>query len=175
MSALRLLFVAVTLIALSACAQPKPNQVLSDETLRQIQAYAPGITQECLQKLKYQGVQALRGSTDDCFEMMPPQRWRGLWRAEFEGSRFCPSPAQECGGGSSGERIWLSYGQTHSGPRLVDGSGLFQIEFIGRRTQRRGHYGHFGLSDHEVIVDRLISVQRAESAAAPSQKATTQS
>lgn len=40
--------------------------------------------------------------------------------------------------------------------------GLYAVEFEGRLTAYRGTYGHFGMYDHEVIVDRLISIRQVE-------------
>jgi hypothetical protein len=30
------------------------------------------------------------------------------------------------------------------------------VEFIGRQTLYPGHYGHLGMSGHEIVADRLI-------------------
>jgi hypothetical protein len=89
--------------------------------------------------------------TERCVRMLPPQRWRGLWRDMFEGSQFCPSPAKACPSGKAGDRIWLTGGHPSNE------GGLYAITFIGRRTAYRGPYGHLGFSDQEIVVDRLIS------------------
>ncbi len=137
---------------------------MSDEELKSIQADYPGIKPECLEKLKYGGVQALPKGTDQCFEMTSSQRWRGLWRDSFEGSVFCPSPAKECSN-IRPDQIWLSYSEKlrHAKTKPIEGAGgLYLVEFIGRKTLKRGHYGHMGLFDNEIIVDRLISVRELE-------------
>jgi hypothetical protein len=36
---------------------------------------------------------------------------------------------------------------------------MYDVEFIGRLTAKRGHYGHMGASDHELIIDRVISIR----------------
>lgn len=96
--------------------------------------------------------------------MTPPQRWRGLWWDNFEGSVFCSSPAEECGD-NPGNNTWLSYSEKlrHAGAKPAEGAGgLYQVEFIGRKTLTRGHYGHMGYFDYEIIVDRMISARQLE-------------
>src|SRR5690242_7920792 len=46
---------------------------------------------------------------DQCFKFNAPQRMKGLWRNDFEGSRFCPLPASACSYGMPGEKIWLDF------------------------------------------------------------------
>lgn len=101
--------------------------------------------------------------TDQCFRMSSPEQMRGVWIDEFEGSQFLPgasdtSPAQVGLGGT-----WLDV-ETNRIPGLfltssVDELRAFQIEFIGRRTLVAGKHGHMGSSDHEVVVDKLISAR----------------
>ena len=43
-------------------------------------------------------------------------------------------------------------------PREGEGA-YYEVEFIGRRTAKRGHYGHFGAFDHEIVVDHMISIR----------------
>ena len=94
--------------------------------------------------------------TELCVKMQPQQRWRGLWRDDFEGSRFCPAPARECTHDSPGEQIWLS-----ETPGRPDG-GLYRVEFIGRKTMYKGPYGHMGVFDQEITIDRPISIELIE-------------
>lgn len=95
---------------------------------------------------------------DRCVKMEPAKIWRGLWLNEFEGSQFCPGALASCTRDTE-PRIWLSlHRQKSDGFKPIYGS-LYEIEFTGRMTAYQGHYGHFGLSDHEVIVDRIISVK----------------
>ena len=120
----------------------------------------------------YKGSRALRDDkfergksiTEICYRMTPPERWRGLWRNEFEGSRFCPAPARECSHDTTGERILLEYsfGVTDTRPRKskVPFGGLYDVDFVGRRTAVKGHYS--SLYDHDLIVDRMISVKEVE-------------
>jgi hypothetical protein len=96
---------------------------------------------------------------DECVKFDPPQRWRGLWRDEFEGSRFCPSPAKTCGQSDLRPIVWLAGFATRNAH--PDGA-LYAVDFIGRRTSYEGSYGHLGMSDHEVLVDRMISIKVIE-------------
>lgn len=109
---------------------------------------------------------------DQCYKMDPPRRWRGLWRNDFEGSQFCPWPATNCGYVASDKRIgplyWLSasvpFPEAIKKRRL---GGLYAIEFVGRKTTYRGRYGHVGMSDEEIFVDRLISIREVEAPPKP--------
>jgi len=92
---------------------------------------------------------------DQCFRMDPPRRWRGVWRNEFEGSRFCPAPAIKCSFYSPGDRVWLDVSKHPD-------QTLYAVDFVGRRTAVKGRYGHMGASDHELIVDRMISMRAIE-------------
>lgn len=123
-----------------------------------------GLTPPCIEWVEDQHGSYYAGiPTDQCFKMLPPQRWRGLWRNEFEGSRFCPEPARECGlppddwYGPWG--IWLDVERVSREP--ADGA-LYRVEFVGRRTAVKGAYGHLGGSEHALIVDRVISMKQVE-------------
>ena len=93
--------------------------------------------------------------TDKCVRMTPRKQFRGLWRADFEGSQFCEGPATACEFTRDGSTAWLS-GQTEE---YEDGE-LYRVKFIGRKTIDAGTYGHFGMYAHEVVVDRMISRKR---------------
>lgn len=118
---------------------------------------APGRPFPCMRADVHDGIEILVGEpTEQCVKLAPQERWRGLWRNAFEGSRFCPEPATECDFNTPGDRIWL----TASADGAADGM-LYRVEFVGRKTLFRGPYGHLGVSDHEVIVDRMISREEA--------------
>lgn len=92
---------------------------------------------------------------DECYKMDPPKRWKGLWRNDFEGSRFCATPAKSCDGSTSRPYTWFDYYD----PKLLPFGGLYRVDFIGRRTSVQGRYGHMGGSDYQIVVDRMISVE----------------
>ncbi|HEX8413566.1 MAG TPA: hypothetical protein VF637_06710 [Sphingomicrobium sp.] len=95
--------------------------------------------------------------------MSQPERMKGVWIDEFESSEFLlgasdASQAQVRMGGT-----WLDV-ETNRIPGLYPSQSVeelraFELEFIGRRTLVAGKHGHLGGSDHEVVVDRLISAR----------------
>lgn len=161
---LRTATMAATLLVavISGCNQPQPT--VSEQTLRALRDEMPGVTAECLNKVKFGAIEAMPEEVDQCFEMLPQQRWRGLWRRGFEVSRFCPVPVQTCAGNDAGESIWLDEGDHHL-DRNKPLSSLQAVEFIGRRTRARGHYAHLGMYDHEVVVDQWIAIKPVDEAA----------
>lgn len=149
----RAMAVISIMILLSACEARQPKT--PDAKLAEIKATLPGILDSCLTRVKYGGLQAMPDEVDECYAMTPPQLWKGVWLREFEGMRFCPAPAKGCRN-EPGPSIWLDLPE-------VEGKSWpprrYEIEFIGRRTQHPGMFGHMGLSDHEMIVDKLISLK----------------
>ena len=136
---------------------------MSEEEITELKAFFPNMPTDCVEKARFEGFNAISGlSVEQCFDMAPARKWRGLWRNDFEGSRFCPEPMQECGYDAPGDDIWLSYSESlqppPSWPKLGSG-GMYEVEFVGRQTARRGHYAHFGLSDHELVVDQVLSIR----------------
>jgi len=113
------------------------------------------------------GQPCLRGETDrlpddQCYRMAPPERMRGIWIDEFEGSRFLPGLTAAPAADPAGPRIWLDM-DAHPVPALPAErrrpGGVYLVDFIGRRTLYPGHYGHMGMSEQEVVVQRLISAR----------------
>lgn len=153
----------IAILALAACERRQP--LLSDAEMREMQEILPGMTGECVERVRFGGLEAFPAAVENCFEMTPQQQWSGLWRNDFEGSRFCPGPAEECDYESPGDQIWLSYSEqlSRAGTEPPFGyGGLYEIEFVGRRTLRRGQFGHSGGFDHEIVVDRLIALKELQ-------------
>ncbi len=92
--------------------------------------------------------------TDQCVHMTARTRWRGVWKTEFEGSQFCPGARSECSLRSARPWIWMN-----AGVKTELNGKLYRVEFEGRRTRFPGGYGHMGEFDHEIIVDRMISIE----------------
>lgn len=114
---------------------------------------------------------------DQCYRMTGPQHFKGVWIDAFEGSRFYPDwtrppavsainfdapDAREKMRREARNSIWLNiahvnlpHGFAHGGR---DGRAVM-VEFIGRQTLYPGHYGHLGMSGHEIVVDRLIEAR----------------
>jgi hypothetical protein len=145
---------------------PEAYVRLIDQQIARSGAGVPGRPFPCSYEEVIDGSAEVASSpTELCVKMLPQQRWRGLWRNQFEGSRFCQEPAKTCDATTPGEKIWLS--QTPGHP----GGGLYWIELVGRRTMYRGPYGHLGMSDHELIIDRVISMKELEAPLPPPTKA----
>lgn len=136
----------------------RPQAKVSDEYLQKILTSSPGITHSCLEKIRFGGIEAMPDRVDQCFEMTKPQRWIGLWTRDFELSRFCPAPALQCSRTPDTDIIWLTLPASarHATQRLP--TSTYRIEFLGRRTLLPGHHGHMGMSGHEIVVDRVISL-----------------
>lgn len=152
---------SITLLAIGACDRRVPT--MSEKELAEIQEFAPGITAECIEKARFGGISAISSdAVEQCFEMSEARSWRGFWQNDFEGSRFCPEPMKECAYDTPGDNIWLSYAEGVETPPSwpeVGAGGMYEVEFIGRLTAKRGHYGHMGASDHELVIDRVISIR----------------
>lgn len=147
--------VTVSLSLLSACDPPVAKY--SDADIEYFRTELPGISDSCLRRLKYTGLGALMTPTETCYAMEPIRRWRGLWRRDFELSRFCPAPTKNCDFPSPGEFVWLSHhGRHESAPPHKQ---LYAIDFYGRRTSIPGSFGHLGTAQREIVVDRLVSLQ----------------
>ncbi|ALJ14421.1 hypothetical protein [Sphingopyxis macrogoltabida] len=153
----RLAILLPAIMTVQACERQRP--VVSEELVRELKDELPGITEQCLNRLRYGGIDAMPTRADQCFEMGPKKLWKGLWRNDFEGSRFCASPAESCSSDTSGERIWLSDPDNILRVKTGD-EALYRIEFWGRRTLKAGAHGHLGGSDHDLIVDEVISLAR---------------
>lgn len=100
---------------------------------------------------------------ETCFRMTEPKKWTGLWRIGFEESRFCEDhhyrAAEMCDDYFYGRgAAWLT-GDLGL-PRKELGGSLYRVEFIGRRTQYPGTFGHMGGYDYEIVVDRPISIRK---------------
>ena len=102
-----------------------------------------------------------------CHLHRPSRDFEGLWRVEFEGSQFCPAPARECAYVPSearkGPLIWLKFASEFPAEARDMPSGVYAVNFTGRRSLFQGSYGHLGMYDEEVIVDHMISIRKIES------------
>jgi hypothetical protein len=153
----------------AGCDRPLPK--ISATVLQQIRSAYPGMTEACLKRIEYGGIEAVPSEVQNCFRMTPPRRWNGLWRDDFEGQRFCPAPARECSYASRGDQVWISF-KPGTRPRQGSATGkTFLIDFVGRRTLLPGHHGHMGVFAHEIVVDKLLSISRL--GAGPSNRLTS--
>lgn len=143
------------LLTQSGC---RATPALSDAEVQRIRGMLPGITSTCLSLIRYKGLVAMPTRVDQCFKMTAPRRWKGVWRREFELSRYCPVETSTCGSAYTGNEIWLSFVDDVA-QKLPAHNGLYSIEFVGRKTLVPGAHGHMGTFHHEILVDRLISVK----------------
>ncbi|MDE1467894.1 hypothetical protein [Aurantiacibacter sp. D1-12] len=143
---------------------------MSDEDMALLRETLPGMTEECLNIVRYEGIEAYPNDTGRCFEMSEQRRWKGLWIAEFEYSVFCGPDGMACYPDEAEEAtdtVWLSFA---SGAEQDDifpngfaydssSDGIYEIEFLGRITSIRGSHGHMGMSQREIVVSEVISIE----------------
>jgi len=132
----------------------------ADAEMQQVLEGNPGLKKECLEKER-SGKLRFMGWADnpDCYDMLAPQRWSGLWNSGWEWTNFCPDPAKDCPNESDHDDVWLDFAEgAYRGTELAD--GVYRIDFIGRRTKVPGYFGHLGQYDHLMVVDRVISIKR---------------
>lgn len=92
--------------------------------------------------------------TNQCVHMEPAKVWRGQWLNQYEHTVFCASDAGQSECPEPEEETWLS------GAINGESGQRYSISFLGRKTRYPGGYGHFGLYDSEIIVDRVISMEK---------------
>jgi hypothetical protein len=96
---------------------------------------------------------------DQCFNFSEPEHLRGYWRNNFEGSQFCAASATQCQPENRAEFVWLEFASPLAGRDDTPPGGLYAIDFVGRRSEYGGLFGGQALANHEVIVDRLLSIK----------------
>ena len=153
-------FLITISLLLLGCHHRQPR--FSDEQMAEFRAADPGMKDECLEIIRWGGPEALTKPQEECYKFDPPRRWKGLWFGEFETSRFCPEPARQCPDNRPGEYIWLEVGPAAhvppSGEKMM--GGMWQVDFVGRKSTFPGEYGHLGESQEEIIMDRLLAIKR---------------
>lgn len=137
---------------------PPPEAYLRPEDQERARWYDPN-DMPCTIVSERNGYKYVEGTPlDECYRMLPPQRYQGVWVNEFEGSRFYPDwrtvPASR-----DEARIWLDVERV--GLRDLEPNGqAYLVEFEGRRTMYPGLFGHLGEAEHELIADRIISIRK---------------
>ena len=154
------LFVIISVSA-TACSDGR-QPLMSDEDVALLRESAPGIDEECVERFRYCGIDAIPSDVTTCYAMTEAQQFQGIWRTKFEGSTFCPNATDFCEATLAGPNIWLS---TSGGvelpvePASGDTPRYFELTFIGRQTLEEGFHGHMGASGHEVVVEELLSAR----------------
>lgn len=152
---MRTLLVLAIAALLFGCERREP--AFSDAEFAPISASNPGMTQACLDKVRYGGIEAWEPDNPDCYQMLPAQRWAGLWEHGWEWTNFCPDPAKRCEW-MARRGIWLVFSEKAGADRDLP-DGVHRIEFVGRRTKIAADYGHTGSYEHMMVVDRVISIK----------------
>ena len=98
-----------------------------------------------------------------CMPYSPPRRLAGVWVIGLESSRFYPQASTYDETVNRSEKIWLETDEPVP-PEVTEagqgaGTRAYAIDFIGRRSLCEWHYGHFGMSPHEVVAQRILSLQ----------------
>lgn len=149
-------FALVSCLFVIACHHAQPQ--LSDAQLKRIRALSPGITDACLDKIKWGGIRTMP-DTEHCMAIGPEKHWTGLWRTYFENDRFCEAPAKECNATSGG--TWVSL-EARTVPRVVlNGSspnGLYAVELVGRETLKADYLE--SVPKKRLVVHRFASIKR---------------
>ena len=155
----RALWLVVCVVTLG-CTQGGDEE--TDEVPALLRESLPGINQECIDAVAEGGVDAMPQDVRRCFVMTDQKHWAGLWLDGFEGSRFCAEPAKRCTFDTEGQRVWLSFAEEVESerPGRYSTGKLYEIEFIGRQTSEAGAFGHMGGSDREIVVEKLIRLER---------------
>jgi hypothetical protein len=145
-------------MALVSCDQRQPK--LTDAQVQKLKAAMPGISDECLEKIRWGGIEAMPSELDRCFKMEPSKRWSGLYVTGFEWSRFCPAPAQDCSDKSPGQYITLDHSSPVDLPAYAgeESPPLYKIEFVGRKTVFP--IDGPSLPIYEIVVDRMIAMKK---------------
>jgi hypothetical protein len=101
----------------------------------------------------------------NCYRLSSPRRMRGVWDFDLELSAFQEDPSGAPGAAQKPAHVaWLDIEQVQAPQEYRVGTfilpGKYSIEFIGRRSLFSGGYGHFGMSQNLVVVDRVLSMRR---------------
>jgi hypothetical protein len=116
---------------------------------------------------------------EDCYKMLPAQRYQGIWLDAFEGSEFFEGAKdardveEEMTRRTASRElivgVWVNWPATPASTSDTDSQSgrLFAVEFIGRRTEHAGRFGHLGMFQHEMVVDQVISQRALDSPGVP--------
>ena len=152
--------VAILAIALVAGCEKSPKPKVSNADLQEFAKAHPGITNECLNNYRSSGdwVPIVTGAAD-CFEMQAPRRWNGIWNKGWEWSNFCAAPATTCSASFVDDEMDLRFSEK-AYPNGAELDGMFEIEFVGRRTKVAGYHGHLNQYPHFIVADRVTAIRR---------------
>ncbi|MFT3976951.1 MAG: hypothetical protein QM688_07550 [Sphingomonas bacterium] len=101
-------------------------------------------------------------SDRDCYDWGGERTFSGIYIDELEGERFMEGQAP-ASSYCPHDEVWMMFDEKsdlRAMPALKlyeDGSRIWSVRFIGRKTAKSGEYGHMGMSTEEVLVDRMVS------------------
>ena len=107
------------------------------------------------------GREPARLPPSECYRLTDPRRMRGVAITGFETGAFYPGRTTLP---PHGERsaFWLEHEPrllpADVRDRCLKGCAVY-LDFIGRRTAVRGSYGHMGLANHLILVDRVFEAK----------------
>lgn len=99
----------------------------------------------------------------ECYRLSEPQRLRGVAVTGFETGSFYPGRTTVPHEHDRSD-IWIELDRRILPDHLRNGCRrdcAVYLDFVGRRTAVPGSYGHFGVSKHQVIIDRLLHATMA--------------
>ncbi|MEG3180273.1 hypothetical protein [Sphingomonas sp. LT1P40] len=99
-----------------------------------------------------------------CYDFESPRRFVGVYFQEFEGDSLIEGKDSGPPYREAEETIWpefddLTQYAVGTRPLLEKPDGrtrAFEVEFVGRKTLKKGRHGHMGTSDHSFVVDRVV-------------------
>jgi len=97
-------------------------------------------------------------SREDCYRFSEPRRMRGVAITGFETGDFFAGRTTVPKENQSSD-IWIEVDPgvlpTNVRDSCRTGCSIY-LDFLGRRTAVEGHYGHMGMSKHQIVVDRVL-------------------
>lgn len=105
-------------------------------------------------------------SPRNCYRFGPEKEFDGIYFDEFEGQFFIEG-ARPATHYKLKELVWLTIddktdlnGHELSAPLK---SRIWHIKFVGRKTKVKAFYGHGGVFENEIIVDKILSARLIKS------------
>ena len=162
------LWFSTTILTLAACSNAEVNshgqwkESYSAAECKELMSLA------AIQKRCGEGIQArILDDPSACIPYSSSQRMSGIWVHGFEYSAFFAGARSwhEVSHQAFDPRYkltWLSGPATFPMPsnqaRMIEGFSVSRVELIGKRSLCASGYGHLGGSEHEVIVERFLTI-----------------
>ena len=156
----RLVCSAFVVISLSSCEASLNPETEAEISL--IRESLPGIEDRCIKIILEDRQNDFPQDVRECFPMQERKRWTGLWYDYFESSTFCTEVMSKCPSETGNDLIWLTFADENKAtrPSRYAQGKVYKVDFIGRRTQLPGAFGHYGIWKHEIVVEDVISIKQ---------------